>query len=149
MRIPLAATVVGTLAVAGLAVAVTGVATAAPSPAPSAAAAAPGAAAPEAAPEAGKHVRKGLHGESVRRAKAGAYVTIGEQRGTLTAASPTSVTLRSADGFERTYAVAGTTKVKVAKADATAADVKSGTKAAVVAVQDGSTWTLRRIAVRG
>ncbi len=44
-----------------------------------------------------------LHGQFVVSDDSGGYTTVLTQTGTVTAASPTSVTVRSADGFSQTY----------------------------------------------
>lgn len=44
-----------------------------------------------------------LHGQFVVSDHGGGYTTVLTQTGTVTAASPTSVTVRSADGFSQTY----------------------------------------------
>ncbi|TXH25464.1 MULTISPECIES: hypothetical protein [Mycolicibacterium] len=44
-----------------------------------------------------------VHGESVHTNPAGAYTTEITQVGVITAMSPTSVTVRSSDGFSQTY----------------------------------------------
>ena len=44
-----------------------------------------------------------LHGQFVVSDDFGGYTTVLTQTGTVTAASPTSVTVRSADGFSQTY----------------------------------------------
>jgi hypothetical protein len=76
------------------------------------------------------------HGEVTVRDSAGKAVVMTVQRGTVTAASATSVTVKSADGFTATYAVDDTTRGRagdVAKDDAVLVVAqKSGSKAVVI-----------------
>jgi hypothetical protein len=71
------------------------------------------------------------------------------QRGQVTAVSPTSVTVRSKDGFSATYAVATTSKVRSKKQAATIGAVHDGDRVLVVAVHSGTAHTLRRLADNG
>ena len=47
-----------------------------------------------------------LHGEFVVRDGMGGYTTVLSQSGTVTASSPTSITVRSDDGYSQTYVIA-------------------------------------------
>jgi len=62
---------------------------------------------PGGAPGPGQHAfgpgGLALHGQFVVSDDSGGYTTVLTQTGTVTAASPTSVTVRSADGFAQTY----------------------------------------------
>jgi hypothetical protein len=49
-----------------------------------------------------------LHGEFVVPDGSGGYSTVLTQTGTVTAISPTSITVRSADGYSRTYVIPNT-----------------------------------------
>ena len=151
----LVATALSTLALAG-AVGV-GVASAdpTPSPVPSATSAAPSPAASPTAkpgkpakPGKAKHdlAKRALHGEVTLGGKKHRVVDF--QRGTVSAVSGTSVTVRSADDFSATYVVDAKTAVRQAKAKVTIADVKTGDKVRVVATKDGATLTATRIADR-
>ncbi len=93
-------------------------------------------------------VRPTLHAEAVRRGKAGTFVTVGTQRGEVTAVSTTSLTEKSADGFTRTYVLTPDSKVLLDKKTVAATDVQVGQKAGVVALKTGDTWTVRRLAAR-
>lgn len=141
--------------VAGVVVAGVNVAGAqtAPGPTPSASAPAPGA--PEKpGKEARKDGRRGmkhgrhggmhgaLHGEFTTRAPGGGYQTVAVQRGEATAVSATSITVRSVDGFSRTYVVDDGTLVNAG--DEGIADVKSGDRVHVMAiVTDGTAKAVR------
>jgi hypothetical protein len=79
----------------------------------------------------------GIHGEFVAPAPGGGYQTIATQRGEVTAVSPTSLTVRSEDGFSRTYVVDDGTMVNAGNEGI--ADVKTGDQVHVVAVVTGGT----------
>ena len=73
------------------------------------------------------------------KAKGGAFVTHDEVRGTVMAASSTSITVRALDGFTQTYKVNGQTKVhdgasKTKGANSSIADVHAGLHARVVGI---------------
>jgi hypothetical protein len=89
-------------------------------------------------------LRKAEHAEVTVRTKQGDKV-IDVQRGQVTAVSPTSVTVRSKDGFSATYKVAGTSKVRSKKKAATIAAVHDNDRVVVVA----SSSTVRRLADAG
>jgi hypothetical protein len=122
-----------------------------PSPAPSSSApASPGASPTAKASKAKKHrdlTAKALHGEVTLGGKQHRVVDF--QRGTVDEANATSVTVTSKDGFHATYAVVETTKVRKEKKAAAVGDVKPGDRVRVVAVEDGSTLQLKRIADAG
>jgi hypothetical protein len=110
-RPALVAAVVVALAGGGTAVALADTSTPTPSPPSSSAPS------PAAKPHA-KHralASRAEHGEVVLHGKGGDR-TVDVQRGVVTAASPTSVTVRSADGFTATYAFAPNSKVRKQKA---------------------------------
>jgi hypothetical protein len=126
--------------VAGLVVAGLNVASAQTSPTPTPA--------PSSAPDAKPHHGRGqhgmgkgmlgrgaLHGEFTTRAPGGGYQTMAMQHGAVTAVSATSVTVRSEDGFSRTYAVNDDTLVKAG--DQGIADVANGDQVSVLAVVSG------------
>ena len=113
-----------------------------------------------------KHGMLGKHGKKVDRAlwnrvahaqwtakdKTGAFITHDAIRGTVTAVSPTSITVKAADATSQTYAVTATTKVH-RKGDAkgkpgTIAEVKVGDEAGVLGTGT-STLTANRILDRG
>ena len=80
-----------------------------------------------------KHARAGAltalkgvqHAQWVTAGKDGAYVTHDAIRGSVTAVSPTSVTVRADDGVSQTYAVSATTKVSLSAAKHGRADSTS------------------------
>jgi hypothetical protein len=97
----------------------------------------------------------GIHGEFVTAAPGGGYQTIATQRGEVTAVSATSVTVKSEDGYSRTYTVDDNTLVNAGNdgiADVTKGDdvrvtalVANG-KAGAVSVDDGT--NVRRLTDR-
>jgi hypothetical protein len=98
--------------------------------------------------KAKKHHRllaRAEHAEATLRTKTGTEV-VDYQRGTVTASSPTSITVRSKDGFTATYVVNSGTKVTKAKQKSAIADVATNDNVIVVAVKSGDTGTARRIA---
>jgi hypothetical protein len=83
-----------------------------------------------------------LHGEFVTPNGSG-YRTMAVQRGRVENVGATSLTVRSADGFTRTYAVDDNTLVNAGRDGI--ADVKQGDTVGVVAVVDGGTARAMRV----
>jgi hypothetical protein len=78
-----------------------------------------------------------LHGEFTTKAPGGGYQVMAMQVGDVTAVSATSVTVKSEDGYSRTYAVNDDTLVNAGNDGI--ADVKNGDDVRVLAVvKDGS-----------
>ncbi|HEY7361501.1 MAG TPA: hypothetical protein VH642_11865 [Streptosporangiaceae bacterium] len=80
-----------------------------------------------------------VHGQFVVPRPGGGYQTVDTQRGPVTAVSATSITVKSADGFTKTYQVVGSTNVD-AKRDGIGS-VKTGHQVAVTATVSGGTAT--------
>ena len=77
-----------------------------------------------------------LHGEFTTRAPGGTgFQTMAMQNGEVTAVSATSITVKSEDGFSRTYAVNDDTLVKAG--DEGIADVSTGDEVHVLAIVEG------------
>lgn len=76
-----------------------------------------------------------IHGEFTTAAPGGGYQTIATQFGEVTAVSEGSVTVKSEDGFSRTYKVDDNTLVNAGNDGI--ADVKKGDAVRVVALVDG------------
>jgi len=144
--------VVALLGGAGAAVAATN--STPPAPSPSAAAATPAPSPGPSRPSGPRFHRYGagfggfgfggglfgaLHGQLVVAKPGGGYQTVDVQNGQVTAVSSTSITLKSADGFTKSYTVAGSTLVD-AQRDGIGS-VKVGNQAAVLATVSGSTVT--------
>jgi hypothetical protein len=138
-RPALVAAVVVALAGGGTAVALADTSTPAPPPTTSAPA-------PAAKAHAKHQARRALaaraeHGEVTLRGKAGDR-TVDVQRGVVTAASPTSVTVRSTDGFTQTYAFTPTSKVRKQKAKSQASAVAVNDRVGVVAAKGAQGLTV-------
>ncbi len=107
----------------------------------------PGAAAPTAPrfhrfgrePAFGVNLFGALHGQFVVRKSGGGYQTIDVQNGQVTAVSTTSITLKSADGFTKSYIVASSTLVDAQRDGIDS--VKVGNETSVQATVSGSTAT--------
>jgi len=84
-----------------------------------------------------------LHGQFVVRKPGGGYQTVDVQNGQVTAVSSTSITLKSADGFTKTYTITSSTLVD-AQRDGIGS-VKVGNQAAVLATVSGSAVTATSI----
>lgn len=87
----------------------------------------------------------GIHGEFTVKDKAGGYVVLDTQRGTVTSNDGTKLTVTSADGFAATYTVSSSTKVRKDRAKATVGDLKVGDTVGVVGVKSGDTLTARAV----
>jgi hypothetical protein len=84
-----------------------------------------------------------LHGEFVVPKDGGGYQTIATQQGDVTAVSKDSITVKSADGYSRTYTVAAETLVNSARDGI--ASIKTGSKVSVSAVVANNTATATTI----
>ncbi len=84
-----------------------------------------------------------VHGQVVVPKPGGGYQTIDIQQGTVTAVSSTSITLKSADGFTKTYQVTSSTLVNAQRSGI--GSVRAGNKAVVSATQSGAAATATRI----
>jgi hypothetical protein len=85
-----------------------------------------------------------VHGQFVVAKSGGGYQTVDVQDGRVTAVSTTSITLKSSDGFTKTYAVTSSTTVD-AQRDGIGS-VKVGNQASVEATVSGSAVTATNIA---
>ncbi|NIK59710.1 hypothetical protein [Kribbella shirazensis] len=133
-----AAAVVATTAVGGVAWAAT---SADPTPSPSASPSSPSTPGQEQKPDGpgrGFGARGGfglggaLHGEYVVPKDGGGYQTVATQRGEVTAVSKESITVKSEDGYSRTYTLTEDTLVNAARDGID--DVKTGNTVTVTAV---------------
>ncbi len=114
------------LALTGTGVAIAWSATDSPSPSPSPSETAPGKQDRKQDRKQDKAQRpQHLHSESVVKKADGTFETILSQQGTVDAVSPTSVTVKSEDGFTQSYAVNADTKI--IKFPAPAADGSAAT----------------------
>jgi hypothetical protein len=88
------------------------------------------------------------HAEATVNTKQGPKV-VDLQRGSVTSVSPTSVTVRSKDGFTATYAVTSSTKVRKNKQSGAIGEVQNGDRVLVLAVKQGSATTVTRLVDAG
>lgn len=79
----------------------------------------------------------GIHGEFVTKAAGGGYQTMANQVGEVTAVSATSLTVRSEDGYSRTYVVNDDTLVNAGNEGT--ADIAKGDTVRVLAIVTGGT----------
>jgi hypothetical protein len=84
-----------------------------------------------------------IHGQVTGPKPGGGYQTVDVQRGTVTAVSSSSLTVKSADGFSATYAVSSSTEVNAQAAGI--ATVKTGDTVEVTATVSGGTATAASI----
>jgi hypothetical protein len=80
-----------------------------------------------------------VHGQFVVPKSGGGFQTIDTQRGSVTAVSATSITVKSADGFVQTYQVLGSTNVDAQRNGI--GSVKTGHQVVVTATVSGGTAT--------
>jgi hypothetical protein len=85
-----------------------------------------------------------LHGQFVVPKSGGGYQTVDVQSGQVTAVSTTSITLKSRDGYTKTYVVASSTMVD-AQRDGIGS-VKAGNQVSVVATVSGAAATATNVA---
>jgi hypothetical protein len=90
-----------------------------------------------------KHVE---HGSVTMQTKNG-DVTIDVQRGTITAISSTSMTVKSADGFTLTWTFGDKMRVLENRTTIQPTDVKAGETVGVAGVRNGSTETARLVVI--
>lgn len=89
------------------------------------------------------HAGPGLHGEFVVPRTGGGYQTLHTQRGTVTAVSKSSITVKSEDGFSETYDVTADTLVNAARDGIST--VQKGATVHVLAVESGGDLAALRI----
>ena len=93
-----------------------------------------------------RFMARALHGEVTLAGQK--HQVIAFQRGTVEAASSTSVTVKSKDGFVETYLLSVDTKVREDRQDAKVSDIDASDRVLVVATKDDSTLNARRVVVR-
>jgi hypothetical protein len=95
-----------------------------------------------------------IHGETVVKKDDGSFATVRHLRGTVTAVSADSITVKAEDGYSATFAIDADTVVRTglpergtdpSASTSTVADVKVGDVAHVSGVVDGSTATADRV----
>jgi hypothetical protein len=80
-----------------------------------------------------------IHGQFVVPKPGGGYQTIDTQRGTVTAVSTSSITVKSSDGYSKTYQVTSSTNVDAQRAGI--GSVKTGQTVLVLATVHGTSAT--------
>jgi ribosomal protein S8E len=93
-------------------------------------------------------LRHALHGEFTVGKKDGSQTHVAViQRGEITTVDTNAktLTMKSPDGFTRTYVVTSNTKIRSKGADEKFTDLKAGERAMVTAEQTGSSYTARVI----
>ncbi len=99
------------------------------------------------APAKGASGRTLLHGERVVKDKDGKIITVDAQRGTVTAASSTSLTVKSDDATTWTWTLTSDTKVRGAGLKIEpASSIKVGDTVVVAGQRTGDTRTARLVA---
>jgi hypothetical protein len=97
-------------------------------------------------PSAPTGQRQLLHGERVVKDKNGTIITVDVQRGTVTAVSSSSMTIRSSDGTTWTWTLNGDTKVRGANLNKEAtSNIKVGDTVVVAGQRTGDTRTARAV----
>lgn len=100
---------------------------------------------PSGGPAASGH-RQFEHGEAVVRDKDGKLITVDRQRGSVTAASATSLTVKSSDGTSWTWTIDKDTKVRGANLkNEPASSIKVGDPVAVGGQRSGDSRTARAV----
>jgi len=95
-----------------------------------------------------KYLRKNtMHGEITVQGKEGVK-TIVVQRGTVTAVTATSVTVKSTDGFTATWDFGDKLKIVQNRQAVAAGALKTGAEVGVAGTKDGSTDSARLIAIK-
>jgi hypothetical protein len=84
-----------------------------------------------------------VHGQFVVPKDGGGYQTVDTQRGSVTAVSATSITVKSSDGFSKTYQVSSDTIVDAHRDGISS--IKTGQQVAITATASGSTVTASNI----
>lgn len=91
--------------------------------------------------------RNTLHGEAVVKTRDGTTKTVVVQRGTVTALTDTSVTVRSADGYTLTWTFGDPLRVIEHRDTIRASDIKVGAEVGVAGAKDGSATVARLVVV--
>ncbi|MEO3811711.1 hypothetical protein ABGB17_22180 [Sphaerisporangium sp. B11E5] len=89
----------------------------------------------------------GVHGETTVRARGGGFDTFAWQRGAVTSASGTALTVRSADGVSWTWTVTGDSKVRKNGDKSTPSALKAGDDVFVLGRPSGDTRTALGVVV--
>jgi hypothetical protein len=109
---------------------------------------APEPSAPESAPEAPHGMGMGniLHGDGTIKTKQGTKM-VAMQHGTVTSVSDSSLTLKSSDGYTKTWTLAPSVHVIEHRTDLQPTSVKVGTDLVVAGPRDGTRYTASVVVV--
>ena len=91
--------------------------------------------------------RNVLHGEAVVQTKDGGAKTIAVQRGTVTAVTSTTMTVKSNDGFTQTWTFGNPIHVVQNRAALQPSDIKVGAGVGVAGPKDNGAYTARLIVI--
>ena len=87
-----------------------------------------------------------LHGEGTIKTKQGTQ-PVAMQHGTVTSVSDSSITLKSSDGYTKTWSLAPSVHVLEHRTDLQPTSVKIGTDLAVAGPRDGTRYTASVVVV--
>lgn len=96
----------------------------------------------------GEFRQRMLHGDLVVENEDGDAVNVAVQRGEVTAVSSDSLTVKSSDGFTKTWTLTSDTKVHEGRDEATVADIEVGDNVRVGSGDSGDTDTAARVGIR-
>ena len=99
-------------------------------------------------PDRTARVGRVLRGEVTVLKRDGSTMTVHFERGEISAASATSLTLKGADGVATTFAIGATTRIRSARQPATADALKVGAFAAVLGTPSGSGYDALLVRIR-
>lgn len=99
-------------------------------------------------PGDGRFMGRVMHGEVVVENKDGDAVTVAIQNGEVTAVDSDSVTVKSSDGFTKTWKLTSDTKVREGRDEAAIADIAVGDTVHVGSGDTGATDTAARVGIR-
>jgi|SRR5581483_1874411 len=85
-----------------------------------------------------------LHGEATVQTPNGTKV-MSTQLGNITSVAGAQVTVRSSDGFTRTYSVDKQSRISLDGADGASSRLKTGDTVRVLAVKSGNAWSARAV----
>jgi hypothetical protein len=99
-------------------------------------------------PRFGRAADRLLHAELVVKGKDGQPITVAAQRGEVTAVDATSVTVKSEDGYTRTYALTDDTIYRSGREKASLADVTVGATVRLAGPVSGGNATAKVVGIK-
>ena len=100
------------------------------------------------APDRPARVGRIVRGDATVLKRDGTTMTVHFERGEISAASATSVTIKGADGVSTTFVIGATTRIRSARQPATADALKVGSFAAAIGTPSGSAYDALLIRLR-